>query len=314
MLSVFSIVFPVFSLIMLGFGAARWQVFSTAAQKGLSDFAFKLAIPALLFRKMATVDLSHAVPADLLLSYFSALAVIWVLATLLTLLVLGRSAEDSASIAMGAGFGNVVLLGIPLALGKFGDAALAPLAVIVSIHAPILWFTATFHLAMAGRNIADGSAKLFSKLIFDLAQNPIIVALITGSLWRLTGIGLAQPVDRMLEILGQASVASALVALGLSLNNIKIAGQAGTLCVILGLKMFLLPALVWLLAVKIFALPHVSAGVAVLLAACPPGVNVFLFATRTERAVNSASGAIALGTPLAAITMTLLLYFLDYIG
>jgi hypothetical protein len=43
----------------------------------------------------------------------------------------------------------------------------------------------------------------------------------------------------------------------------------------------------------------------------PTGANAFLFAHRNEESVAAVSAAIALGTGLAAITVSLLLYFMD---
>ncbi len=64
----------------------------------------------------------------------------------------------------------------------------------------------------------------------------------------------------------------------------------------------------YLLAYVVFALPPVPAGVVVLLAACPTGANAFLFASRYEQAVGVVSGAVALGTVLAAVTISGLLW------
>jgi predicted permease len=59
------------------------------------------------------------------------------------------------------------------------------------------------------------------------------------------------------------------------------------------------------------SVPPLWAKVAVLLAAMPTGANAFLFAHRNEESVAAVSAAIALGTGLAAITVSLLLYWMD---
>ena len=52
-MSVLSIVVPIFMLIGVGYLATRAQLLSDAAQKGISEFAFNYAMPALLFRGVA---------------------------------------------------------------------------------------------------------------------------------------------------------------------------------------------------------------------------------------------------------------------
>jgi hypothetical protein len=58
-------------------------------------------------------------------------------------------------------------------------------------------------------------------------------------------------------------------------------------------------------------LPPLWAKLAVLFAAMPTGANAFLFAQRNDEAVPAVSGAIALGTALAAISAAILLYLMD---
>ena len=72
-----------------------------------------------------------------------------------------------------------------------------------------------------------------------------------------------------------------------------------------------MPVLVFIMVRYVVALPPLWAQVAVLFAAMPTGANAFLFARRHEEAVPAVSGAIALGTGLAAISASLLLYLMD---
>jgi predicted permease len=68
-----------------------------------------------------------------------------------------------------------------------------------------------------------------------------------------------------------------------------------------------MPAVAWVLAFWVFRLPPIAAGVVVLFAAMPAGANAYIFATRYQRVVNSASGAVALGTVLAAASAVALI-------
>jgi len=79
----------------------------------------------------------------------------------------------------------------------------------------------------------------------------------------------------------------------------------------IGLKMVLMPVLVFLMLRYVVTVPTLWAQVAVLFAAMPTGANAFLFSQRNEEAVAAVSGAIALGTALAAISASILLYLMD---
>jgi predicted permease len=55
-----------------------------------------------------------------------------------------------------------------------------------------------------------------------------------------------------------------------------------------------------------FQVDDMSRGIITLLAAMPTGANAFLFATKLDRAVDSTSGAVALGSLLTVLTASLL--------
>jgi malonate transporter and related proteins len=63
-----------------------------------------------------------------------------------------------------------------------------------------------------------------------------------------------------------------------------------------------MPAAVFVLA-RMLDLPPLAAGVVVLFAAMPTGANAYIFAVQYQRLVNPVSGAVALGTLLAAVTL-----------
>lgn len=305
---VLTIVLPVFALIALGYAAGRLRWVSEGTPKGLNDFTFNLAVPALLMRTMAVAPLPAVSPWRLWLAYFGAALFIWCVSALNSRFVLRRPAADGAPIAMSSAFGNVVMLGIPLALATLGPDAAGPIAVIVSLHTPMLWFIASLHfsLAEAGKN-SEGTS-IIGTLASDLLKNPIILAIIAGTLWRVSGIGVHPVADKILLLLAQASVPAALVALGLSLTKFEIKGQTPTLTSIVLMKLVLMPFVAWLIAYKLLLLPPIAAGVVVIFAAMPTGANAYLFAARHQRAVNSASGAVALGTTLSLITAIIAVY------
>jgi malonate transporter and related proteins len=309
-LDVLTIVVPVFALIAIGYAALRTGLVGAATNKGLSDFAFSLAMPALLFRTIAGATQAGTPPLPIIATFFLALAIVWGLATLLTRIVLARPAADAPAIAMSSTYGNVAMLGIPVTFAVLGEAAAGPIAVIMTLHTPFLWLLATLQQQWSDRAQSPTVGELLRSLALDLLRNPLIIAIIAGGLWRLTGLGLPPLIDRVLMLLSQAGVPCALVALGMTLTGFRIGGQLPTLTTVLILKLLATPLIAFALARHVFNLPPVALGVVVLFAAMPSGANAYLFATRYQRAVNSASGAVALGSALSAITVSLIIFVL----
>jgi predicted permease len=304
-MSTASIVLPVFTLIALGYLAARFDLLSEAGRKGLAEFATTLAIPALLFRTIAGASDLPPAPFHLWGAFFGAALLAGLLSVMVTRLLLRRPAEDAASIAMTSTYGNTVMLGIPLCLGLYGDAAATPMAVILAIHSPLYWIIATLYHQTAQRSAAMSAGALLTSVGRDLARNPLVVAIAAALVWRMTGLGLGTVPDRILGLLGQAGVPAALVALGTNLVGFRIAGQVPTLTSVLVIKLLAMPVIAAALAWGL-GLDRVTTGVVILFAAMPAGANAFLFAAKVQRATNSASGAVALGTLATFVTASLI--------
>jgi len=309
--SILNTVLPVFGMIVLGYGLTRARIFDAAAGRGLSLFVFNLAIPALLFKTVATMDQQQGAPWGLWIAFFGGLAVTWVVAALVSRAVPSLDVSGGAAASMAAGFGNLALLGTPLALSHFGQQVAIPLGMILSIHAPILWFTAVLHRALFQAAGSFSIARTSKDLFRALATNAIVLGLIAGSLWRVTGLGLHPIFGTMLDMLADASVPTALFALGVSLAGYSLKGSWSGMFTVIGLKMMLMPVLVFLMVRYVVSIPPLWAQVAVLFAAMPTGANAFLFSQRNEESVAAVSGAIALGTALAAISASILLYLMD---
>jgi len=308
--AILSIVAPVFGLILLGYVFGRLAWLSPVAEQGVSEFAFRLAIPALLMKTVVTAELGNLSIAGVWLSFYGAIATTYVVSVIGTHLILRRPPQDAASIAMSSIFGNAVMLGIPISLTTFGPAAAAPLALVLSVHAPSLWLATTLHARIADRGANAGAGDILATLIRDLGQNPIIIGILIGGLWRFSGVPVPDVVLKMLGLLAQAGVPAALVALGLSLVRFEIKGQVPTLSMIVALKLLLMPFVAFTLGRYVFGLDPLPLGVVAILAAVPTGANAYIFATKNGRAINSASGAVALGTVLSALTVSLLLAFI----
>jgi malonate transporter and related proteins len=309
--SILTTVLPVFGLIVLGFAFARLRIVDQATAKGLTQFVFSLAIPALLFRTVALTQPQEATPFGLWLAFFGGLALTWIITGLIASKFESLSASGGAAASMAAGFGNVALLGTPLVLAHFGETAAVPVGLVLSIHAPVLWFAATLQREIARHSGNISFARLGRELFINLAGNAIVLALLAAALWRLTGLGLYPVIDRMLSMLSDASVPTALFALGLSLSAYSLRGQWSGMMILIAMKMVLMPVLVFLALRYVVSVPPFWANVALLLAAMPTGANAFLFAHRNEESVAAVSAAIALGTGLSAISVSLLLYLMD---
>jgi predicted permease len=311
MTAIFTTILPVFGLIALGYLAARLRYITATAAQGLTQFVFNMAIPALLFRTIVLMEQQPVSPWPLWTAMFGGLAIIWIITTLLLRNADALRGDGGAAASMCASFGNLALLGLPLSIAHFGQEVAVPVSLVLSLHAAVLWFVATAQIETVRQGHMPSWPSLIKELLGNLVRNPIVLGLLLGALWRVTGLGLNEVLDRLLEMLGNGGIPTALVALGLSLASYSLKGQWSTISILIILKMAVLPIIVWALATFAVTLPPLWIKATVLLAAMPTGANAYLFAQRYNSATAAVSGAVAVGTGVAIFTVAILLYLMD---
>lgn len=306
-MTLLTIIAPVFGIIALGYVAGKVGYLSTETARGIADFAFNVTIPALLFRTILLAKFDGVHPLGIMASFFGAAAIVWLLASLTTRFVLRRPAVDAPAIAMCCVFGNTIMLGLPIGVTTFGPDALAPISVVLSIHAPVFLLAATLHSAVVteagdSRSLGQALRKIGNQLI----HQPLIIAITIATLWRISTLPLPTPLLAMVDMLAAAGVPAALISLGLSLRTFEIKGDTPTLGAMLVLKLAVMPLVAALLAFAL-GLPKLSAQIVVLMAALPAGANAYLFSMASGRATNSIPAAVAIGTALSSLTLAALI-------
>ncbi len=309
----YTLVLPVFGVVVVGYVAARMGWFPQSATQGLDTFVFTFAIPALLFRALANTDLPDVLPWGLWGSYYGGILIVWAIGSAFAVYVLRRPMKDAIVIGFGGGFSNTVMLGIPIILTAFGEEASVPLFLILAFHGLTVFTICTFLLETAqAAERHDGASRPKPRLILldslrGMARNPLIWALGCGVIFGQTGLTLPVPVDGVLEKLGQAGIPCALFAMGATLARYEIRRSIGAASQIAVIKLGLHPLIVFLLGTYVFALPVMWLKVATVMAAVPSGVYTFIMASRYAAAPGAASSAVVLTTALSLLTLSAVL-------
>ncbi|MEQ9569386.1 MAG: AEC family transporter, partial [Longimicrobiales bacterium] len=217
-----------------------------------------------------------------------------------------RPLADQAIWGMGAGFSNTVLLGIPIVLTGLGPEAALPLFLIIGFHSAVLMpvTVAILHLDRGDGARRGGQAAL---VVREVVRNPIVVGLALGMLANLGGFTLPGVLDRMAELLGGAAVPAALFAMGASLAAYPAGGDTPPALALAFLKLVVHPLVVWVGVGPILGVEGIWLATAVVVAAMPTGVNVYLFAARYDAAPSVAARTVLLASAASVVTVSLLL-------
>ena len=305
-------------------GRLRWLGDAQAdPARILSNAAFYIFVPALLFRTTARVDLGH-LPAGLLVAYFvptlALLLAVYGVQQLRQHRQTGAEPARPAVRAISVSYGNAVQMGIPMSAAMFGEAGLGLHLMLVSVHGLILLsvLTALVELDLArsrARQMQQASLwQMLRSTLRNTVIHPVVLPVLAGLTWNLLGFGLPALVDEVLQLLGSAVVPLCLVLIGLSLAYYGLQGSVrGALGVTL-LKLLALPALVLVVAHWGFGLSGLPLSVLVMLAALPVGSNALIFAQRYKTMQVEATAAIVFSTLAFVLTAPLWLAVLGWVG
>ncbi len=303
---VLAAVVPVFGVAFIGFSAAKIGLINDKATDGLSRFVFVIAVPIMLFRTMASIELPDVTPWSLLLSYYLGGLGVFGIGMLSARILFDANTQEQGVMGFSCIYSNAVLLGIPLLLAALGERAALPLFLVVACQGPI-FFTLGTVIVEASLGHRDELRKLPAQVLSGLLRNGIVVGIALGISCNLLRVPIPATLDAVVSKIAIAAPACALVALGASLNQYRINGDLREPLLIVGLKNFLHPLTVWILATQVFSVPSLWATVIVVMATLPTGVNAFVFANNYKIKQSAVSRAIALSTLVSLFTLSAVL-------
>lgn len=291
---------PLFVLVLLGYGLGRWGGWGKEASKALSAFVFTVAMPALLFRQMATFGDLSGVDARLLIAFFGGCLLVFAVGRLLSWRLFGHNGVEQSVFGLGGVFSNNVLLGIPIAHLLLTEQHIPPVALALVFNALVLWtlVTASVEWARHGELSLNGIGRTLRGVI----TNPVVASIVGGAVYGFAGLAIPAAVDRPMAMLATATGPMSLVALGLSLAEFGIRRGWQASSTIAVVKLVLHPLAVWGIALAI-GLPLVETQAVVMMAALATGVNVYLMSRQFEALEGETSAALLISTAASAVTV-----------
>ncbi|MGI9493986.1 MAG: AEC family transporter [Geminicoccaceae bacterium] len=306
-------VIPLFSVIFVGFFAGKARLMDQHAVRTLVSFVFNIAMPALLFRMMATTDIRAIEDWPIIGAYLLAQAPVFIAGMLIGRWVFRQPFAEMTIQGFGSSFSNGVILALPLALSLFGDRGGVPALLIIMLDI-LLFSIVTLLLEMAVLQQRGRSDRRLLKVVRDIVLSvlghPLILASVLGIIWGVSGAALPGVVEKTLALTGQAGPPAGLFALGASLSLRKVEGKLWPVSMMVGLKLAIHPILAWVVVTQLFDFDPIYVSVAILFAACPVGANTYVFAEQYESGIETSATAVLVSTGLAMLTISALAIFL----
>lgn len=303
MQALLDVILPVFLVIGFGYWAVWKGYFTDAGVDAVMKFAQGFAIPCLLFRAMASLDLGADFNVPLLFSFYLGATSGFFIGMLGARLIFKRNWPDSVAIGFGGLFSNSVLLGLPITERAYGVDALAGNFAIIALHAPFCYM-----LGVTAMEIVKGvGAGLFGtalNVLKAMFSNALIIGISLGIGVNVLNIPLPGVLMDGVDLLARAALPAALFGLGGILVRYRPEGDLKVIAMVCAISLLVHPAISWGAATYL-ELDRDAFRSVVLTATMAPGVNTYLFANMYGAARRVAASAVLLSTALSIGTVWL---------
>lgn len=310
MLTILITVLPVFLLISVGYAAVRLGYLKDWTADALNMFAVRLAVPMLLFTAVADLDLASAFSPPLLISFYAGAFVSFAGGIIVARRVFKRRPGEAVAVGFAGTFSNSLFIGIPIIERAYGSETLTMAFGIVAMHAPLLYIVGMITMELMRRDGKPMGQTLLGAGR-SIISNPLMAGIVAGLVFNVTGLTLAEPIRAPIDMLAATAIPVGLIGIGAVLTRYKITAALPETLTVSAFALIVHPAVALFLAYFVFDLSSPALHAAVVLAAMPPGVNIYFFATIYDRAVGLAASALLLATTISVLTITLWLYLID---
>lgn len=288
-MSVFVLLIPDFSLIVLGCLLMRRDYFDTAFWLGLERLIYYLLFPALLFYSTATTRFNFAEVSKLLTIVMCASFLAMLLASQCQRFFPASGNTFASGVQTAFRFNSY--LALALAQRLTGEAGSVLMAILIGFMVPLCNLAAIFALARDSK-----------RWWLEILKNPLVLATTSGLLFSLLQLPLATPLIVCLERLGKASLALGLLSVGAGLRWSALAEARALAGAFIAIKLLLLPALAVCLT-HFIPLSPVHQQIAILFCALPTASSAYVLTARMGGNASYVAFLISASTLLSAFSL-----------
>lgn len=298
--------FPIFAVIVLGYGLRRNRFVEDAFWAEAERITFYVFFPALLISSTAKASLAGLDIGAMALALIGAIAFVLAIARALRR-PLRLDGPAYSSLVQSAIRPNVYVA-FSAAAALFGKDGLTAISLCIAIVVPVVNVVSVFVLVRhAGSpDATEAPAADWRRIAVRVSANPLILACALGFALNLSGLGLPPLIGPLLEILGQASLSMGLLAVGAGLDPASVRRAGAGVAAACVLKLVVLPLATVLLAL-VLGIEGTAAAAVVATATVPVSATAYVMARQMGGDAPIMAGSITATTLAAAVTMPLFL-------
>ncbi|RDV01156.1 AEC family transporter [Undibacter mobilis] len=307
MIEVLNLALPFFGLIIIGFVCGKIKQIPDTALGWMNFFIVYVSLPALFYRILAQTPLEQLAQVDFIVA--TTLSTFWVFAVAFAIgIAVTKGRIDQSTIAGLAGaYGNIGYMGPGLALSTLGPTAAVPVALIFCFDTLLLFSLVPFMMAIASPQ-KKSVTSIALEVVKRIGTNPLVIASVLGILSAAVHFQPPVAAEKLMLFLSNASAPCALFTLGVTVALRPLKKVPWDMPLLTTIKLVIHPIVVFLLLSVFGPFDQMWVDTAVLMAALPPALNVFVFARQYDTWVEQASTAVLVGTVVSVLTLTTVMW------
>ena len=311
MLDVINLALPFFGLILLGFFCGRIMHMPEHGLAWMNFYIVYVALPPLFFKLIAATPFEELQNGWFVIATTLATYLAFVLSLLIGMAITRGDLRSSTIQAVLGSYSNVGYMGPGLTLAALGPKAAVPTALIFVFDNVLLFTLIPFLIALGGSDRLD-VWKTTKLVVWRIISHPFNIATFIAVLAAYFQWQPPKAIDTILTYLRNSAAPVALFVLGVTVASRKVGQIPKEVPLHLLVKLLIHPAIVLALLYGMGGFEREWVYTAVIMAALPPALNVFVVANQYKVYVQQASTGILIGTLLSIVTLTAALYLVTH--
>jgi len=313
---------PIFLIMVLGWFLMRIGLFTKEFNKVADKYVFKVALPVLLFKDIATADIR----SDFNLTF---VLFCMITTTIMFLAIWGLSyifIKDKTQVgafAQASARGSAAVLGIAFINNIYGNSGMAPLMIVSAVplynilSVIILMFSADMGKEAQKNkltdNVSNSKGSNIKKACINVVKNPIIIGIFLGLPFSIFGISIPPIPLKAVTSIAQTATPIALLVVGAGFEGAKAIKKIKLTAVATFIKLVLLPLIFFPFAIA-FGFRGSELVAILIMLGSPTTVTCYIMAKNMGNDEVLSSSIVVMATLLSSVTLTGWIFVLKVMG
>ncbi len=290
---------PIFLIMVLGWFLMRIGLFNKEFNKVADKYVFKVALPVLLFKDIATADIRSDFNLAFVLFCMVTTTIMFLAIWRLSYIFIKDKTQVGA-FAQASARGSAAVLGIAFINNIYGNSGMAPLMIVSAV--PLYNILSVIILTFSS-SAKDSKNSNIKKACINVVKNPIIIGIFLGLPFSIFGINIPAIPLKTVTSIAQTATPIALLVVGAGFEGAKAIKKIKLTSIATFIKLVLLPLIFFPFAIAFGFRSSELVAILVMLGS-PTTVTCYIMAKNMGNDEVLSSSIVVMATLLSSVTLT----------